>query len=212
MEFDRLVDFKPLSFWLFILSTAFNPLFWNIVARQEYKTGVLTRYLGCGNKYAGCYALALTIFSLGIFRDYLFKMAIQDQPSFADMYPDLHAVSLLKWLGAAYVVCGNILVLSSMYKLGVTGTYLGDYFGILMESRVTTFPFNLMENPMYTGSTMIFAGTAFWNASMAGILMSGWVWLVYQVALGYEGPFTAEIYRSHSAAASEKPSRRKKKI
>lgn len=30
---------------------------------------------------------------------------------------------------------GSTLVASSMWKLGVTGTYLGDYFGILMDVR-----------------------------------------------------------------------------
>lgn len=36
----------------------------------------------------------------------------------------------------------------SMYQLGVTGTFLGDYFGILMEDRVTAFPYNVTNNPM----------------------------------------------------------------
>lgn len=39
---------------------------------------------------------------------------------------------------------------------------LGDYFGILMEDRVTSFPFNVNENPMYNGTVMIFLGTAMW--------------------------------------------------
>jgi phosphatidylethanolamine N-methyltransferase len=55
---------------------------------------------------------------------------------------------------------GFTFVLSSMYKLGITGTYLGDYFGILMEERVTSFPFNVLDNPMYVGSTMAFFGNA----------------------------------------------------
>jgi len=39
---------------------------------------------------------------------------------------------------------------------------LGDYFGILMDERVTSFPFNVNENPMYNGTVMIFMGTAIW--------------------------------------------------
>lgn len=39
---------------------------------------------------------------------------------------------------------------------------IGDYFGILMEDRVTSFPFNVNENPMYNGTVMIFLGTAMW--------------------------------------------------
>lgn len=73
-----------------------------------------------------------------------------------------------------------------MWALGVTGTYLGDYFGILMDSKVTGFPFNVMDAPMYWGSTMSFLATALWYQKPAGILLTGLVAGVYQVALGYE--------------------------
>lgn len=36
----------------------------------------------------------------------------------------------------------------------------GDYFGILKEARVTTFPFNIVDNPMYWGSTANYLGWA----------------------------------------------------
>jgi phosphatidylethanolamine N-methyltransferase len=35
-----------------------------------------------------------------------------------------------------------------MWALGVTGTYLGDYFGILMDEMVVGFPFNVTDAPM----------------------------------------------------------------
>ncbi|KAL8175346.1 UNVERIFIED_CONTAM: hypothetical protein K2H54_020272 [Gekko kuhli] len=35
-----------------------------------------------------------------------------------------------------------------------------DYFGILMEAKVTCFPFNVLDNPMYCGSTAIYLGWA----------------------------------------------------
>jgi methylene-fatty-acyl-phospholipid synthase len=44
--------------------------------------------------------------------------------------------------------------------LGITGTFLGDYFGILMKEKVTGFPFNLTSDPMYNGSSLIFLGDA----------------------------------------------------
>ncbi len=81
---------------------------------------------------------------------------------------------------------GNILVLSSTWALGITGTYLGDYFGILMDAPVTGFPFNVTGAPMYYGSTMSFLGTALLYARPAGVLLTGEVLLVYWVALGFE--------------------------
>lgn len=94
----------------------------------------------------------------------------------------------------ALLAAGNTLVLSSMWALGVTGTYLGDYFGILMDEMVTGFPFNVSSAPMYHGSTLSFLGTAIWFGKPAGVLLTGLVWVVYSVALRYEDPFTAEIY------------------
>lgn len=36
----------------------------------------------------------------------------------------------------------------------------GIYFGIVMDEKVTSFPFNLAENPMYWGSTANYLGLA----------------------------------------------------
>lgn len=81
---------------------------------------------------------------------------------------------------------GNVLVLTSYYALGITGTFLGDYFGILMDAPVTGFPFNITGSPMYVGSTMSFLGTALLYGRPAGVLLTLWVWVVYWCALQYE--------------------------
>ena len=77
-------------------------------------------------------------------------------------------------------------MLSSTYALGITGTYLGDYFGILMDAPVTSFPFNLMGAPMYYGSTMSFLGTALLYGRPAGVVLSAEVLVLYSIALSYE--------------------------
>jgi len=90
---------------------------------------------------------------------------------------------------------GNTLVLSSMWALGVTGTYLGDYFGILMDDMVTGFPFNVSSSPMYHGSAASFLGTSLYYKKPAGVLLSALVVICYSVALEFEDPFTTMIYR-----------------
>lgn len=57
---------------------------------------------------------------------------------------------------------GQLFVVTSTWALGITGTFLGDYFGILMDHRVQGFPFNVLRDPMYVGSTMCFIATALW--------------------------------------------------
>ncbi|KAK5309371.1 Phosphatidyl-N-methylethanolamine N-methyltransferase [Exophiala xenobiotica] len=182
-------------------SIAFNPLFWNVVAQSEYKTHFLTKILG--SPYRGCYFLALTIFSLGIFRDYLYTEALAEQP----FYPPLHQPSV----GIALLVIGNVLVLTSMWALGVTGTYLGDYFGILMDEKVEGFPFNVTGAPMYWGSTCSFLGTALYKGKVAGVLLSVEIFLAYLIALQFEDPFTAEIYAKLERERAAKGRQSKKK-
>ncbi|KAF2486854.1 phospholipid methyltransferase-domain-containing protein [Neohortaea acidophila] len=185
---NGLVDFSQPSLWISAASIIFNPTFWNIAARTEYRHHTLTKLAG-GNALYGCYGLAITIFSLGIFRDALYERALRPQPT----HP-LLLTPLSQALAVALLASGNVLVLSSMWALGITGTYLGDYFGILMDDIVTGFPFNVTGSPMYWGSAMSFAGSALWFGKPAGLVLTVLVVICYRVALGFEDPFTAEIY------------------
>jgi phosphatidylethanolamine/phosphatidyl-N-methylethanolamine N-methyltransferase len=124
----------------------------------------------------------VTIFSLGMLRDSIFKAALDAQPT----HPSFVSSSLIKPYAALLFVTGNVLVLSSMWALGVTGTYLGDYFGILMDEVVTGFPFNVSSCPMYLGSTLCFLGTSLWFGKVAGVLLTAEVWVGYVLALKFE--------------------------
>ena len=73
-----------------------------------------------------------------------------------------------------------------MWALGLTGTYLGDYFGILMDAKVESFPFNVTGAPMYYGSTLSFLGTAILYGRWAGFMLTAEVLGVYWVALSFE--------------------------
>lgn len=171
-----------------LLTILFNPIFWNIVARLEHKTHFLTKL--AGGAYRGCYILAATIFLLGIFRDHVYHKALLEQPT----YGPLAESPIVKGAAIAAFGVGNVFVLSSMWALGVTGTYLGDYFGILMKERVTSFPFNVNDNPMYNGSTLCFLGTALWYGKPTGLLVTAFVFVMYKIALLFEEPYTAKIY------------------
>ncbi|TVY27343.1 Phosphatidyl-N-methylethanolamine N-methyltransferase [Lachnellula hyalina] len=200
-----LVDFDQKSLAIAAASIAFNPIFWNTVARQEYHNKVLTKLAGGNSRYA-CYGLAITIFSLGIFRDFLYERALRSQPT----HPALQT-PVATYIAYALLAAGNTLVISSMWALGITGTYLGDYFGILMDDMVTGFPFNVCSAPMYYGSTMSFLGTALLFGKPAGVLLTLEVLAVYLVALRFEDPFTGEIYAKR-ARVQAKGGLRKKEL
>jgi len=186
-----------------LFAITFNPTAWNIVARNEYRNKSITCIFG-GNVRYGCYFLAIMIFSFGMLRDSLFHRAIAEQPR-TPIFPEPYGTRI----AVVLFFTGQLFVLTSTWALGITGTFLGDYFGILMDHRVEGFPFNVLNDPMYVGSTMCFAATALWYESPAGLFITAYVYLVYVIALRFEGPFTDAIYSkraSDAIAATKKDS------
>ncbi|CAD6586908.1 MAG: Phosphatidyl-N-methylethanolamine N-methyltransferase [Cyphobasidiales sp. Tagirdzhanova-0007] len=193
-----LVDLSQPSLWIATFSILFNPIYWNTLARSEYRSKTLTKLAG-GNARLGCYCLAFSIFSLGLLRDQLYSLALEKQPKLAVLH-----YGAFKAVAALSFITGSTLVVSSMWKLGVTGTYLGDYFGILMDDRVTSFPFDVCDNPMYDGSTLCFLATALYKERAAGILLSILVFIEYRIALLFEEPFTHAIYAKRDQALKKR--------
>ncbi|KAF9444641.1 phospholipid methyltransferase [Macrolepiota fuliginosa MF-IS2] len=193
-------SFDKKSLLISLASITFNPVAWNIVARNEYHNKTITRIFN-KNPYNGCYFLAFLIFSFGILRDSLYHQALADQPS-VPILPEPYAT----YIPIALFALGQLFVVTSTWALGITGTFLGDYFGILMDYRVTGFPFNVLNDPMYVGSTLCFLATALWYEKPAGLLITLYVWIVYVIALRFEGPFTAMIYDKRANQAAKKSS------
>ncbi|KAF4611791.1 hypothetical protein D9613_004007 [Agrocybe pediades] len=197
-NFGSFIDLNKKSLTLSLASIAFNPTAWNIVARNEYKNKTITRMFG-GNTRYGCYFLAILIFSFGILRDNLYHQALLEQPRYP-MLPKEYATIV----PAILFGLGQLFVVTSTWQLGVTGTFLGDYFGILMDHRVEGFPFNVLRDPMYVGSTMCFLATALWLERPVGLLVTAYVYIVYLLALRFEGPFTDMIYSKRAEAEKAK--------
>ena len=170
-----------------------NPLFWNAVSRFEYRTRSVSKM--CGGPKRGVTLLAMGILSLNCLRTYVFHAFVDSDSS---LEPLLYDVPLEKARdGLAYVLyaAGTLLVVSSSYRLGFFCSFMGDYFGILLDEKVTGFPFNFCNNPMYWGSVMIYLGMTLQAASSVGLLLTAFIALSYWIAIKFEEPFTAAIYR-----------------
>ena len=171
-------------------------------ALLEHRNKTITKIFG-GNAKNGCYFLAASIFFAGMLRDNLYEIhvlipahrarridtlptrfhkAIAEQPHVQLLAEPLNVI-----IPAVLVGLGQLFVVTSTWQLGITGTFLGDYFGILMDHRVEGFPFNVLRDPMYVGSTMTFIGTSLWYESPIGVLISLYVYVVYVIALRFEG-------------------------
>ncbi|NXP30174.1 PEMT methyltransferase, partial [Leiothrix lutea] len=191
------VDVTDTGFIVAVLSIAFNPLFWNVVARWEHKTRALSQVFG--SRHTACYCLGTAILLLNCVRSHCFTEAMKSQPKLEGW--DCHWTY---YSGLAISAVGTLFVISSFLALGFTGTFLGDYFGILMEEKVTSFPFSVLDNPMYWGSTAIYLGWSLMHASPAGLLLTAVVAISYTIAVLYEGPFTEEIYRRKQKGVKNK--------
>ena len=60
-----------------------------------------------------------------------YHLALLDQPQKA-LLPEEYRIIV----PAVLFIIGQIFVITSTWALGITGTFLGDYFGILMDHRV----------------------------------------------------------------------------
>ena len=164
-----------------------NPLFWNVVSRLEYRTHLLTNTLGSPKR--GVTLLAICILSLNSVRTTLFHTTIDRHTTCTSMQNEIfHA------LGYLLVAIGSVFVITSAYRLGFYCSFMGDYFGILLKERVTGFPFNVVEDPMYVGSAMVYFGLALLHGSLIGILLTCCIGLSYAIAVLFEEPFTSKIY------------------
>ena len=168
-----------------------NPLIWTLIVRYEYRTRAVSRLFG--SPRAGATVTACFIMGMNLFRTSLFhymaekgtKMRLLDTCSMATGY--------------LIVGVGLFLVLSSAWRLGFFGIFYGDCFGILLDAKVTGFPFNVAEHPMYWGTFMIYLGDAILCASAVGFLLSLSIGLSYAIVAVVEAPFTAKIYAAKSA-------------
>ena len=182
-----MINLAEYSFCVAVFAIIACPLIWNLLARLEYHTHIITRLFG--GPQQGCYALAFWIFITSLLRDFAFRRAIHEQPTSSILQQPVIYV-----LGKVLCYVGLILVISSFLRLGIVGTYLGDYFGILMDHKVTAFPFNILSHPMYVGATIAFLGESMACQSLAGLLLTTLIGSAYYIASIFEGSFTERIY------------------
>ena len=112
-----------------------------------------------GDKYLACKLIGGCIIIISWTRDLLFFYTGYVTGNY-EYLPETSRV-----LGIMILICGMTLVLSSHHKLGFYGTYMGDHCDIYLDKRITSFPFNMLDNPMYVGSSMNMLGYALFMKS-----------------------------------------------
>lgn len=142
------IDLSDLALARAIVATVLPPLVWNLIGPFEYYTRLVSKI--AVKPIIGVYLSGAIIACLSVYRSALFVVAINSQVRLNEMdTPLLHA------LGGFLGIFGLSMFLGAYYRLGITGTYLGDYFGMFRDERITAFPFSVLDNPMYDGSSLL---------------------------------------------------------
>lgn len=183
------IDFYDRTFWFSLIMIIICPVTWNLIARWEFHTKVFTKITGDNRLAADIFAHLLI--EMGILRNFLFKKTIEGQMGYP-VGEEYKITAIL--VGYSLIFFGSFFVFMTFYRLGIHGVYYGDYFGILMKEKVTAFPFNFLDNPMYIGSTSIFLGTTLLYVSPTGLLLTLLVMFMYNMASFLENPMTDLIY------------------
>ena len=102
-----------------------DPFLWNVLGQYEYKTKKISKFFG-GNAKLAVYCIFVFIFSLGLSRNYTYKVVVD---SSAHMDWD---ETIFKVLGLISYAIGMTLVIGSSWRLGIVGTYLGDYVKLFL--------------------------------------------------------------------------------
>lgn len=181
------------------------PITWNLFARYEFHTKYFTKLAGDNRLAADIFAHVLI--EMGIFRNYMFSRTIKSQPHF-DLgdYECFTAV-----ISYVLIVIGGGLVFMSFYRLGIHGIYYADYFGILMKEKVTAFPYNILDNPLYVGSESLFIGMSLLHRSPSGFFLTFVAWVMYKFASVLENPLTELIYSEENIKGVNKMNEEREK-
>jgi methylene-fatty-acyl-phospholipid synthase len=134
----------------------------------------------------------------------MFSRTVQHQSHF-----DIDASLELYLQIVAFLTFGSgvLFVLGSFYRLGIHGIYYADYFGILMSEKATRFPYNVLENPLYVGSTLIFLGSSIHYKSPVGFILTLLAFIMYKFASILENPITELIYSEENIKSVRKMSK-----
>ena len=184
-----MIDFTQPTFWAALVVAPLSPFVWIALARAEYRSRFVSRFFE--SREEACAANMLLILGMNYVRTSVMKLSLETQPVM-DFEPEV--VLTMRIFCCAATIIGMGLVAFSSLRLGLYGTFLGDYFGILKAAPVTGAPFSWMQHPMYHGSALAYAGMFFFNFQPAGLFLAGMVWLGYMANVASEEQFTAMIY------------------
>lgn len=160
-----------------VLLTFVNVLVWIVLPKLQYKYNIISRFVGHDLGRAAD-ILAYLFIHIATYRNYCFTEAIMNNKQFSSEFSFVYSL-----VGIMFILFGGYLIIISFVKLGLRGMYFGDHFGFLLKNKITSFPYNVLENPQYIGNTLLYFGIAILFKSYTGIFLTALIYLSYQIVV-----------------------------
>lgn len=171
--FDN-VNFAEKQFREVIFYSILSVLVWGLLPHLQYKYKIISKFFNDDMEIAADF-LAFLLIHIGTFRNYAFTESIFNNKRFD--FGDFNIITTI--FGVSILLFGSLLWITSLLKLGLRGSYFGDHFGFLFKKRIESFPFNVLENPQYTGSKLFLLGQSILFRSLTGLVMTIFISLLY---------------------------------
>jgi phosphatidylethanolamine N-methyltransferase len=183
------IDLKDKDFQLCIHLTTLNLVLHGLLPTLQYKYKLISKFTGDDLGRAADF-LAYLLIHIGTMRNYAFFEAVYSSQPYELGFGNI----LASVLGVLSILIGSFLVLLCFKKLGLRGMYFGDHFGFA-SNKITSFPYNYLENPQYIGSVLVYFGVAIFFRSVTGVLLTLTIILFYQILFYlFEKKRLREIY------------------
>lgn len=157
-----------------IFFSILSVLVWGVLPHLQYKYKIISKFFNNDMEKAADF-LAFLLIHIGTFRNYAFTESIFNNKRFD--FGELNIISSI--IGISILLFGSLLWITSLLKLGLRGSYFGDHFGFLFKKRIESFPFNILENPQYTGSKLFLLGQSILFRSLTGLFMTFAISILY---------------------------------
>jgi methylene-fatty-acyl-phospholipid synthase len=157
-----------------LLYSGFSLIVWGILPHLQHKHKLISS-LFSGNKEISADFLAFILIHIGTFRNYAFFEALLSNKRFD--YGEYNIISTI--FGVIFLCIGSLFWLTSLWKLGLRGSYFGDHFGFILKKKIESFPFNILENPQYNGSKLFLLGQSIIMRSLIGVILTLFISFLY---------------------------------
>jgi methylene-fatty-acyl-phospholipid synthase len=168
------INFSEKHFIEVIFYSILSVLVWGLLPHLQFKYQIISRFFHNDMEKAADF-LAFLLIHLGTFRNYAFTESM-----FSNKRYDFKEYNMISnVVGISILIFGSLLWITSLIKLGLRGSYFGDHFGFLFSKKIESFPFNVLENPQYTGSKIFLLGQSILFRSPTGVFLTLTISLFY---------------------------------